>query len=522
MSGILDLQLKLRYCMNQAFCVMNCSRCLGPLFGILCFSIFFTTEAIAYNPWDGNIRLPKIFSDHMVIQRGKPIKVWGAARPNEELTVSLNDHKQKATADAQGRWRVILPKMDAGGPFELSIVGKEASVVYKDVYVGEVWLCSGQSNMEWSLSQTCENETADVAQEKLRSLANSHIRIFTVGQSAVEKSLEDFTEAARWEKSTPESIKAFSAVAYYFADHLLKQPDLFRTADNKPVMVGLINSTWGGTPCEAWVSKSGLEQVPELSPLLQHWLEKQEVSAERPAAIYNGMIAPLVGIELRGAIWYQGESNVGRGFQYRSLFPALIADWRSHFGSELPFFFVQLAPFRYVDRDPRALPEVWEAQLLTLKSIPGTGMVVTTDIGDLNDIHPGNKQEVGRRLALWALGKVYQVDNLIYSGPVFESAQVDGNAIVIKFSNVGSGLQTLNGDLIDFQICAADRKFVDGTAQIVATDTIRVSHDEIDNPVAVRFAWHDSAQPNLVNSAGLPASPFRTDDFELLSTGIAF
>ncbi len=469
-----------------------------------------------------NIRLPKIFSDHMVVQQNKPINIWGWANQGEELTIQFGEFKGKTTSDSNGRWRIAVPAMEASGPFELTVAGKGARVVFKDVYVGEVWLCSGQSNMEWSVEQTLETTDEEDKHNKLQEYTNPQIRFFTVGRSAVEKFPEDFTEAARWTKCTPESARSFSAVAYHFADHLLKQQEVFNRSPDKKVMIGLVNSTWGGTPCEAWVSEGALKENPELAPLVEHWSGKVEVNSRRPGALFNGMIAPLINFNIRGTIWYQGESNVGRGEQYRSLFSTLIADWRNHFGAEMPFYFVQLAPYRYNGADPRALAEVWEAQLATLKSVPQTGMAVTTDIGDLKDIHPKNKREVGRRLALWALANTYDVKSLVYSGPIFEQATIDGDSIVIKFSHVGSGLQSGNGALTQFQISGQDQAFVDAVAQIEGSDMIRVAVDSIKHPVAVRFAWDDSAQPNLFNSAGLPASPFRSDDFDLLSKGISY
>jgi sialate O-acetylesterase len=294
------------------------------------------------------------------------------------------------------------------------------------------------------------------------------------------------------------------------------------------VPIGLINSSWGGTPAEAWVSRLSLNSNPQFAAMLKFWDEKPgNGNQNRPAFLYNGMIAPLSGAKIRGVIWYQGESNNGRGYQYRNLFPTLIADWRTTFANaELPFLFVQLAPFRYATASPTSLPEVWDAQLHTLKTVPGTGMVVTTDIGDFEDIHPANKQDVGLRLARITLRQVYKSESFVHRpvfSPLYQSHLVEGGKFKIRFDHAGEGLKSADKqELREFLISGEDRRFVPAQAKTLDKDHVIVWSDSVPNPVAVRFCWRDTPNPNLVNSECLPASPFRTDDWELESAKIEF
>lgn len=466
-----------------------------------------------------DIRLPKIFSDNMVLQRNAKIQVWGWAAAGEELQISLGDSTKQCKANDKGKWIATLPAMKAGGPFELKIEGKEASVVITNVHIGEVWLCSGQSNMEWPINKTLTGETDEEKQKQLADFQNDRIRFFSVGRSALETVPDDLAEPTSWSVCTPESSASFSAVAYHFAEQLIQQLDLQEEYKEKKLVIGLINSTWGGSACEAWISNESLVANENLKPLLDHWKDNENVDRKRPSALFNGMIAPLKQFSIRGTIWYQGEANVGRGAQYLELMPTLISDWRSQLNNEtMPFFMVQLAPFRYKGKAPEALAEVRDAQLETMKTMENVGMVVTTDVGQIDDIHPIEKKEVGRRLALWALANVHNMEDIVYSGPIMSSSSVSGKEILVTFEHVGEGLAA-EGELTDFQICGEDKQFVPATAMIKDKNQVRVFSDQVDNPIAVRFAWSDTAEPNLQNSAGLPASPFRTDEFKLQSAG---
>lgn len=472
-----------------------------------------------------DISLPKIFSDHMVLQRETRVKVWGTADPGQQLTVKFAGKEYKATATDKGNWSVKIQTTGAGGPFELEVIanGGQPKVVFNNVMVGDVWLCSGQDNMELKVSESL-NAQNEIDQSK----DFPTIRLFTVGDRASPQPQDDFHKVVPWSVCSPETVKDFSATAYYFGREVSKQ---LSAGDLKGVPIGLIDASWGGTVCEAWMSRKSMDDVAKLDSMLKHWDEKtdQLTSPNRPGLLFNGMIAPIKQFPIRGVIWYQGEANVERGAQYATLLPTLIKDWRMMFGlPELPFYFVQLAPYRYNQKPPESLAEVWDAQLKTLKSVPKTRMVVTTDIGNLQELNPKNKQVVGRRLAMAALADVY-ADQLPegtkpgYSGPIFDGMSVDQDRIRITFKHVRDGLRIANGDpeLTCFLICGEDEKFVPATAKIDG-QRVEVSSPDVKNPKHVRFAWDDSAQPNLVNSDNLPASPFRTDGFALISDGRDF
>lgn len=634
------------------------------------------------------VRLPSIVSDNMVLQQGMKIPIWGRASPRERVTVTFNDKASNTIADAHGRWQIWIGPLKAAGPSELTVKGDNVLTI-RNVLVGEIWLCSGQSNMEWPLVNTVNGNEA-VAQAN-----HPEIRLFTVEHHTAALPLEDVQ--GRWVVTTPEEAANFSAVGYFFGRELYRR---------LKVPIGLIDSSWGGTPAEAWTSHEALLSSPQLKPILDDyesslnalpqtkeaylralvqwedqnlhidagnkgealgyadplsattdwqtmdlpkqfetaglvidgavwfrrvveippswagkdlvlnlppiddhdityfngqkigstgretpnsymvprkyavpgslvhagrsvvavrvfdsageggfsrggtmsielsdvgdsqaislrgpWDYKVELALEpkrpdwgtrpeavgvsnqnNPSVLYNAMIAPLVPFGIRGVIWYQGESNAGRAYQYRTLFPILIRSWRSARGRDFPFYFVQLANWHASKAEPDESDwaELREAQAMTLRE-PDTGMAVTIDIGDENDIHPRNKLDVGRRLAAWALSQTYG-QSLMPSGPLFEAASIKGNTIRIRFKH-GAGLKTIDGGPVKgFAIAGEDRRFVWADARIEG-DTVIVSNENIPNPVAVRYGWADNPIVNLYNKAGLPASPFRTDDW---------
>lgn len=475
----------------------------------------------------GDISLPKIFSDHMVLQRDSRVKVWGTADPNQPLVVKFAGKVVKVTATAKGDWNVVINTPGAGGPYELEVIadGGEPKVVFNDVMVGEVWLCCGQDNMELPVRKSLNAETEVEQAKNFPSL-----RLFSMGNYSSVEPMENIYKAIPWRVCSPESVKDFSASGYFFGRELSKK---LGDPNGERVPIGLIDVAWGGTVCEAWISRATQDGVKSLKPLLKHWDEDvaQPLSPLRPGNLYNGMIAPLKRFPIRGVIWYQGESNVGRGNQYATLLPTLIRDWRKNFGlGEFPFYFVQLAPFEYPEKPFESLAEVWDAQLKTLKSVENTRMVVTTDIGDLQQLSPPNKQEVGRRLALAALADVY-ADQLpegegrpVYSGPIFDGATVaEDGAIRVTFKYTHDGLEIRNDepDLLGFMICGEDGKFFPAAAKIDG-QRVELRSLKVKKPKFVRFGWDKDNPPNLVNSQGLPASPFRTDDFDLISKGREF
>ena len=469
-----------------------------------------------------DIALPKLFSDHMVLQRNSTVPVWGTASPNEKLKVKFGDAEYSVTANVSGKWSTLIKTGAAGGPFELNISSEDSDlkVGFTNVMVGDVWICAGESNMEWKVAQALNPETEI---EKAKNFPN--VRLFSIATSASPTPLEDFGVVKPWAICGPDSVKDFSAVGYFFGREISKKLE--------DVPIGLIDSTWGGTRIEAWTSRASLEEAESLAPLLQHWDEQKELvtSNNHPANIYNAMVAPMTRFPVRGFLWYQGEANVGRGHQYATLFPTMIRDWRKQFGSQsMPFYFVQLAPYRYEGRGNFALQELWDAQCKTAQSVPGTAMVVTNDVGNLEDINPRNKQVVGQRLALMALKDEYETEiaNAPIEGescsPMFESISKNGAQVRVTFRNSGSALRLKNQDTAvkGFAMCGEDGVFHPAVATIVDDVVIELICAKVPEPKEVRFGWDEGFEMNLINDAGLPASPFRTDEFPLESAGKNF
>jgi sialate O-acetylesterase len=487
--------------------------------------------------------MPGVFGDHMVLQRDMPVPVWGWADPGETATVTLGDQTKTATADSAGKWSVKLDAMKAGGPYELKVQGKQNAIRFADVLVGEVWLCSGQSNMQMTVDGVA-NKKAEVA-----AADYPQIRQYFIEHTPFPE--PKATTGGHWITCSPASVAGFSAVAYFFARELHKQLG---------VPVGVIDSSWGGTPIEAWTSLKTHEALPELRTLIDDVKKRTELfqsgkakiqyekqlsdwkkaaaqaKAERkpfnvrkpdapydprfspgsPATLYNGMIAPLVPYAIRGATWYQGESNAGSPL-YSLQLKAMIASWRDDWKQgDFPFLFVQLPNFMGPQTQPSESVGGWpmtrEQFLKALATVPNTGMAVTIDIGEGDQIHPHNKQDVGKRLAQWALAKTYGKD-VVACGPLYKSMRKDGGKIVIAFDYIGGGLAARDGGkLVGFAIAGADKKFVWADAKIEG-DTVVASSPAVKSPAAVRYAWANNPKCNLINKAGLPASPFRTDDW---------
>ena len=642
-----------------------------------------------------DVRVPSLIGDNMVLQQGPRARVWGTAEPGERVTVSIGGRVARAAADARGRWQVFVGPLRAGGPFELTVAGRNR-LTFRNVLVGEVWVCSGQSNMEWPLSASRDG-AREVAQAD-----HPEIRLFTVRKATAAAPLEDVE--GRWVVTKPETAAPFSAVGYFFGRELHRRLG---------VPVGLINTSWGGTPAEAWTSRGALAASPALRPILDRYegelrdlprlrreyeaaraeWERQYVSQDpgnkgealgyaepahdaaawpkmrlpqfwesagldvdgvvwfrreievpeawagrdltlslgaiddydttyfngarvgstgpdtpnawtvsrryavpgrlvragrntvavrvfdrvggggfgggemwlappgaaraeavrlegawdyreeftapsrrvdysrqpqppgpanqnSPTVLYNAMIAPLTPYSIRGAVWYQGESNAGRAYQYRTLFPAMIRDWRAAWGAgDFPFYFVQLANWKARARDSvdSEWAELREAQLMTMRAVPKTGMAVAIDIGEPDDIHPRNKLDVGLRLARWALADTYG-RKLEPSGPLYDSHRVEGDSVRVRFGHA-AGLRTRGGSApAGFLVAGADRKFFPAEARVEG-DSVVVRSGRVPAPAAVRYAWADNPEANLYNAEGLPASPFRTDDWPGLTAG---
>jgi sialate O-acetylesterase len=454
-----------------------------------------------------DVALAPLFADHAVLQQGKIVPVWGKADPGEHVSVTFDGQSVGATADKDGRWVILLTALAPSSTgAEMVASGRKNTVTLRDVLVGEVWLCSGQSNMEFTVDDPRHPDFQ--LQNAAEEVANARfplIRFFKVAPQVAESPADGATGS--WTSCSPGTVGAFSAVGYFFAREIHRSIG---------VPIGVITSTWNGTPVEAWMSPAALAGDPSFAVVRARWNRAPPDYPHRnswePAGLFNGMINPLLPYALRGVLWYQGESNAVRAGEYRRLFAAMITAWRSHLGQgDIPFFWVQLAGYQ-PPNDPGGAE--WaglrEAQAQAL-SLPGTGMAVAIDIGDPKNIHPHNKQEVGRRLALIAKSKVYgrTVD---CSGPVFAGAERVGSAMRVRFEFADNGLTAAGKPLQSFELSGVDRKFYPAAASIDRS-AVLVQSPKVPEPVAVRYAWHDVQDANLYNGAGLPAAPFRSDDW---------
>ncbi len=423
------------------------------------------------------VRLPKVLSSHMVLQRDVPLQFWGWAEPGEKVSVRMGSERVAAKADEEGNWLVTLKARKAEIRGQQITISGSNEIVLEDVLIGDVWIGSGQSNMEWQLKNTMSGAKAIAAAK------HPAIRLFHVPK--VQKPQPQTDLNANWKACAPSTATDFSAVLYFFGERLHPETK---------VPMGLINSSWGGSPIEPWTIADG-----------------------QSGGMYNGMIAPLTKFPMRGTIWYQGETNViqNNGLAYLDKMKALIGGWRNAFANpEMPFYFVQIAPWSGGRYAAGQLPALWEAQCAALK-IPNTGMAVTTDLVDnIGDIHPRNKKDVGNRLALWALAKNYGQKKLVYSGPLYKSMSVMGDRVRLEFAHATDGLKSRDGEpLSEFEIAGEDGAFVAAEARI-RDGAVWVRADGVTVPKQVRFGWHKQANPNLVNSVGLPASPFQTENWQ--------
>ena len=476
------------------------------------------------------VRLPVLVADHMVVQRGGPARIWGRAEPGEAVSVSFRGETRRAAADGDGLWEVWLSPGEAGGPFELAIEGRNR-IVLKDVLVGDVWIAAGQSNMEWPL------EWAGEAEAELAAARHPRLRLFRAMHRLSEYALDDLY-GKPWAESSPQTARDFSAVGYHFGRYL---------EESAGVPIGLIQVAWGGTPVDAWTRLGAITADAALLPSLAEWARRMEghpaallryqrecrqweaAAAEakaagrrlppnpvrpagpespwRPGAIYNAMVAPATRFRIRGVIWYQGESNTTaeRAPVYGRLFRTMIEDWRRAWGQgDFPFLFVQLANFAGAPESQ--WPEVREEQRQTL-GLANTAMAVTIDLGEANNIHPRNKREVGRRLALAARALVYG-EKIVWSGPLFRQATREGAGVRLWFDHASGGLVARGGRLRGFELAGADGKFAPAEARVEGA-TVVVTSSGVAAPRQVRYGWAANPDCNLYNAEGLPASPFR-------------
>jgi len=503
----------------------NLRTTMKPLLLCACLAALTTHAAV---------QMPSIFTDHMVLQRELPVPVWGKAAPGEDVTVEFAGQKKATKADANGRWMVKLDPLTANAEPQ---VLKAGNVTIQDVLVGEVWLASGQSNMEWEM-QMKPDSAADIP-----NATHPNLRLIEVPKTVALSPQDDVKTA--WARSSPESAASFSAIGYYFG---------VRLQEELKVPVGIILSAWGGTRIEPWTSIEGFDAVPALKDFttdirsklpgsdayratnekylaaIETWLQAGRTALGRkqplpampaqpaslpanqvtPTSLYNAMIHPLVPYAFRGAIWYQGESNHNEGFAYTEKTKALLASWRSVFQQpNLPLYFVQIAPWQYGAEDSQILPQFWQAQRECL-NIPHTGMATISDVGEVADIHPAHKKEVARRLSLWALAKNYGHSEIDPNGPLYLSHAVEGSAIRVKFDHAGGGLAARDGKpLTHFEVAGKDGIFHPAEAKIDGSSVL-ISSAAVPEPRRARFAWSKLAIANLMNKEDLPATAFHT------------
>lgn len=482
----------------------------------------------------GQVKLPALVSDNMVLQQNAKVNLWGWASPNEKINIRLGWQNTpiEIAANSEGNWKVTLDTPQGSETsYSIQIEGSN-KIVLNNILIGEVWICSGQSNMFFPVGKeegTWKTGVKNYEQEVVNANYPT-IRVFTVLTNASPKPLDNVTGS--WAACSPNTIKTFSAVAYFFGRDLYQK---------LKIPIGLISSSWGGTKAEAWTSQPVLEGNTDFLPILeedakneklyQEKLEKYylDLKNERIAnnndlsktelkkpkkeanktsyVLYNAMLHPLINYTMKGVIWYQGESNSGKAKLYQTLFPAMVENWRNDWKQgDFPFYYVQIAPHK------GQTPEIREAQLLSLKKITNSGMVVTTDVGDANNIHPIDKQTVGHRLALIAMAKTYNEKKLVYSGPIYNHMKIKKGCVQLFFDYTESGFKKTGEALKEFEIAGEDKIFYPADAKIEGK-TVIVSSEKVKNPIAVRFGWKPIPEPNLFNAENLPASPFRTDDW---------
>lgn len=513
------------------------------------FLVGFAILFLAAETSLAEVKLPAIFSEHLVLQQKQTNPVWGWAAPGETVTVTIGEQSKTAKADANGKWRVKLDPLPAGGPHKMTFKGKDNQIEYKDILIGEVWVCSGQSNMAMTVSRSNA--------PKLEELAANFpkIRFITVPRAGSQTPAEDFV--GQWEHCSPKTVGNFSAVGYYFGRQIHQTTG---------VPIGLINDSYGGSAAEAWVRRDVLDSNPRYKKLMDKWAETEKTydfqksmdvynkrfeqwkakrkeatkagkpaprpprkprnvltGNQRPANLYNAMLNPVIGYGIRGAIWYQGESNSSRAHQYRDLFPLMISHWREVWGQgDFPFYWVQLADYRPEVETPgdSDWAELREAQTMTLK-LENSGEAVIVDVGEGDDIHPRDKQTVGKRLARWALAKDYGI-KIDYQSPNYKSHEIKGNKVTLTFDSVDSQLKTFDTKaVIGFTIAGEDKKFVKAVAKIVGKDKVVVSSPMVKNPVAVRYGWADNPICNVHDGVSrLPLNPFRTDKWDGITVGV--
>ena len=447
-----------------------------------------------YTGAHSEIKLPAVISDNMVLQQQSDVRLWGTARPDSKVTVipSWDSKAYSITAGKDGDWSVNVATPQAGGPYSVTISDGDALTI-NNVMIGEVWVCSGQSNMDMRMSGRYGDPVLE-SMDAIITSTNPDIRMFTVGAKMTGEPLDDCS--GKWEEASPATVPEFSATAYFFARKL---------NEALHIPVGIIHTSYGGSRVEAWMSGEAVAPYRDMPEV------------QNACILYNGMMNPIVGYGIRGFLWYQGEANMDYPDLYTRLFPAMVKDYRNRWGvGEFPFLYAQIAPFNYNKGEGKGKNSAYlrEAQVMCLDSIPNSGMICLIDAGYPNTIHPMDKKTVGNRFAYLAVGKVYGNDGLLVSGPLFKSTENSGNEMTVHFDNVGKGLTTMRQPLDGFEVAGEDKVFHPAKARFGKDmQTIIVSSPEVAAPVAVRYAFKDYVKGCLYNQSGLPASSFRSDNW---------
>jgi sialate O-acetylesterase len=453
------------------------------------------------------ITLPSFFGDNMVLQQKTGSVIWGEANAGNtvQITTSWDKKKYSVKADAAGKWKTKINTPAAGGPYEITISDGNP-VTLHNVLIGEVWLCSGQSNMEMPM-KGFKDQAIRGSNDAIFNSANDNLRLYILPRS-VKIHPQDTSKKSSWKIAEPESVSNFSATAYYFGRILQQQ---------LKIPVGLINISYSGSPAEAFMSEAALKEFPEIK--IPGTADSAKANNKVATTLYNGMLHPFIGYTIKGCIWYQGETNYDRPDQYEKLFPAMVKEWRDEFGEgEFPFYYAQIAPYNYAQL-PNAgqggkfnSAYLRDAQRKAAERIPNSGMAVLMDIGEEKSIHPADKETGGKRLAYLALGKTYSHKGFAYTSPSFDSLIIKGNVATIKFKDADNGLTTFGKQLTNFEIAGADKVFHPASA-IIYRGTVLVSSPDIANPVAIRYAFKDFVVGELFSIEGFPVSSFRTDEW---------
>lgn len=470
-------------------------------------TLIVTVKLLLFQSLMAELKLPAIVSSNMVLQRNTTVELWGWANANEKITIDASWLKNKISlqADSDGKWQTDVKTTGNKEAQTIIIKSKESAITLNNVLFGEVWLCSGQSNMQQPL-QGYHGQPTFGGNMAVAKSANPQLRLFTVERVGSKAPLKDVSSITGWQEASPQSVKNFSAVAYFFGQQLQEILD---------VPVGMIHTSWGGSSVQAWMSK---EVISDFQQVNLDDVDIDQKTNHIPTALYNAMIHPLIPYTIKGALWYQGESNRNEPENYKQLFPAMVKDWRNRWGlGDFPFYFTQIAPFIYGNNDAFQGVDnsafIREAQLQCVDVIPNSGIAITMDIGDDHCIHPPKKKEVADRLLFNALNQTYGIKALDYAGPVFESHEVKNKGIVIKFKHAETGVFAYD-ELAGFEIAGADKVFYPANAKIINRKEVMVKSDEVPHPVAVRYAWCNWVVGTLYDVNLLPASSFRTDNWE--------